>query len=293
LNEEEHEEFFSYMKTSINSFGVENFTFLNENKLLRNIDEKIYLKNENIVFESSKNKIINYINKFPDFQLFYKSSNIKNFDPQDESDEKELYSLLTQNKINYFSNYDEFLKSFYSDEEFKNYKDFEANQIIFKFFNSFIEKDFTYLKFWKKIKQFKNPVLLGGKVITGFQRGSRQLGIATANLEMTISNNEKLIDLLCGVYVGTAKFLTKKVGDLNINLEKLYKCVLSIGWNPYFDNSAKTIEVFFIDYEGDNFYDEELEVSINSFIRTEANFENFGELVTAITYDIIEANNIL
>jgi len=77
-----------------------------------------------------------------------------------------------------------------------------------------------------------------------------------------------------------------------IDLEKEYKCVLSIGWNPYYDNSFKTIEVFIIDYEGENFYNEELEISINSFIRTEANFENFGELVTAIAYDIIQANNM-
>ena len=89
---------------------------------MENIEEKIYSANENIVFESSKNKITNLICKFSNFRLFYKSSNKKNSDQQDEIDEKELYSLLTQNKINYFANYDEILKSFYSDEEYKAYK---------------------------------------------------------------------------------------------------------------------------------------------------------------------------
>ena len=81
------------------------------------------------MFESSNKKIINYINRISNFQLFYKSPNIKNFDPQDESDEKELYSLLTQNKINYFDNYDDFLKSFYSEEQYKSYKGKYMNNI--------------------------------------------------------------------------------------------------------------------------------------------------------------------
>ena len=29
------------------------------------------------------------------------------------------------------------------------------------------------------MKQFKNPIIISGKVVTGFQRGSRQLGIPT------------------------------------------------------------------------------------------------------------------
>jgi len=110
---------------------------------------------------------------------------------------------------------------------------------------------------------------------------------------MTTINNEKINNLLSGIYVGFCKFETNNLGNIEIDIKRSYKAVMSIGWNPYFDNAVKTIEVFIIDYEGDNFYDEELQISITSFIRTEANFENFGELVTAITYDIIRADNIL
>lgn len=114
-----------------------------------------------------------------------------------------------------------------------------------------------------------------------------------ANIEMTNKNSDLIEDMLSGIYVGPCKFLTNKSNNQNINTNKKYKGVLSIGWNPFYDNEVKTIEVFIIDYQGDNFYDEELEISINSFIRTEANFENFGELVTAITYDIIQAESML
>lgn len=110
---------------------------------------------------------------------------------------------------------------------------------------------------------------------------------------MTTKNKGKVSEMLSGIYVGYCKFETNKQSNLLINMNKSYKGVMSIGWNPYFDNAVKTIEVFIIDYEGDNFYDEELEISISSFIRTEANFENFGELVTAITYDILQADKIL
>jgi FAD synthase len=110
---------------------------------------------------------------------------------------------------------------------------------------------------------------------------------------MTNENIAITNHLLSGVYFGSCKFLSNQSGNQNINLDKTYKYVLSIGWNPYYENEIKTIEVFIIDYVGDTFYEEVLEIDINYFLRTEANFENFGELVTAITYDIVQANSML
>ncbi len=110
---------------------------------------------------------------------------------------------------------------------------------------------------------------------------------------MTEENIKITNQLLSGVYFGSCKFLSNKSGSQNINLDRSYKYVLSIGWNPFYENEVKTIEVFIIDYNGDTFYEEVLGIDINYFLRTEANFENFGELVTAITYDILQANLIL
>ncbi len=127
-----------------------------------------------------------------------------------------------------------------------------------------------------------NPFHIEGKVVPGFKRGSKLLGVPTANIE----TKEKFSHIQTGVYYGPFRFL-------NYGIEKTYAGVLSIGYNPYFDNNCKTIEVFLIDYEGEDFYDREVELTIEGFIRTEASFENFSELVTAITYDIIISNQIL
>jgi len=292
IDEEDHQIFLLHMKELIQNNGVEEFSVVSENKLFKNIDEKLFSENENYVIDFSTRKIIGFVNRFPNFKLFYKSPSKKTFDPQDESNEKEMYSHLMIKKISFFTNYEEFLMSFYTEEEYKSYKNYESNQVIFKFCPTYLTKDFDYIKYWSKMKEFKTPIVLSGKVVTGFQRGSRQLGVPTANMEMNKQNSERIIDMLSGIYVGKGHFKSNLEKNPGIDLEKEYKCVLSIGWNPYYDNSLKTIEVYIIDYEGENFYNEELEISINSFIRTEANFENFGELVTAITYDIIQANNM-
>ncbi|KAL8554582.1 hypothetical protein ACS0TY_002680 [Phlomoides rotata] len=75
-----------------------------------------------------------------------------------------------------------------------------------------------------------DPWFMGGPVIKGFGRGSKVLGIPTANL-----SSEGYSDLLAehpsGVYFGWAGLATRGV----------YKMVMSIGWNPYFNNSEKTI----------------------------------------------------
>ena len=118
----------------------------------------------------------------------------------------------------------------------------------------------------------------------GFKRGSKLLGVPTANIEI----KQSLVSIQTGVYYGPFRFLE----DLDES-HKVYSGVLSIGYNPYFDNNCKTIEVFLTDYEGEDFYGKEVTLSIEGFIRTEASFENFSELVTSITYDIIVSNEIL
>ncbi len=47
------------------------------------------------------------------------------------------------------------------------------------------------------------PVLLGGPVVTGFGRGSRQLGVPTANID-PVPLQDMLSGLPLGVYFGCA-----------------------------------------------------------------------------------------
>jgi FAD synthase len=60
-------------------------------------------------------------------------------------------------------------------------------------------------------------------------------------------------------------------------------CALSIGWNPVFDNSTKTIEVFIIeDFGPEDFYGQSFSVKLTRLIRGEALFDDFDSLILAI-----------
>ncbi|MBA0745627.1 hypothetical protein Gogos_008198 [Gossypium gossypioides] len=74
------------------------------------------------------------------------------------------------------------------------------------------------------------PWYISGPVIKGFGRGSKVLGIPTANLSPK-GHSILLSEHPSGVYFGWAGLSTRGV----------YKMVMSIGWNPYFNNAEKTI----------------------------------------------------
>jgi hypothetical protein len=57
-----------------------------------------------------------------------------------------------------------------------------------------------------------------------------------ANLEISKEISEKIIQLNAGVYIGKSLFPAKSSKE-----EKIYPSVMSIGYNPYFDNLEKTI----------------------------------------------------
>ena len=75
------------------------------------------------------------------------------------------------------------------------------------------------------------PLYLRGSIIRGFGRGSKLLGIPTANLPAEKFEKE-LSTIDNAVYLGWCS-----VG----NEPSVYKTVLSIGTNPYFKDVRKTI----------------------------------------------------
>ncbi|XP_022886311.1 bifunctional riboflavin kinase/FMN phosphatase isoform X1 [Olea europaea var. sylvestris] len=126
------------------------------------------------------------------------------------------------------------------------------------------------------------PWYIGGPVIKGFGRGSKVLGIPTANLS-TEGYSAILSEHPSGVYFGWAGLPTRGV----------YKMVMSIGWNPYFDNSEKTIEPWLLHDFNEDFYGEELRLAIVGYIRPEANFPSLDSLVAKIHEDGKIAENAL
>lgn len=75
------------------------------------------------------------------------------------------------------------------------------------------------------------PRLLASPVIHGFGRGSKQLGIPTANLDMQVVG-QQVEALPTGIYYGWAYLPERKL---------LAKSCASIGYNPQFSNKQKTV----------------------------------------------------
>uniref|UniRef100_A0A0E0EYP8 riboflavin kinase n=1 Tax=Oryza meridionalis TaxID=40149 RepID=A0A0E0EYP8_9ORYZ len=118
------------------------------------------------------------------------------------------------------------------------------------------------------------PWFIGGPVIKGFGRGSKVLGIPTANLPAE-NFSDVLSEHTSGVYFGWAGLSTRGI----------FKMVMSIGWNPYFDNTEKTIEPWLLHVFGEDFYGEELRLVIVGYIRPEANFPSLESLIERIHED--------
>lgn len=110
------------------------------------------------------------------------------------------------------------------------------------------------LSFWTNILYLPKPLKVESYIIRGFGRGGKQLGMPTANLEITPEINELLKPIIPGIYFGWAKFNKEKSDtDFGIKYEKTYKCVISTGFNPFYENREKTfvnsflfLNVFFL-----------------------------------------------
>ncbi|KAG6547509.1 hypothetical protein Mapa_010957 [Marchantia paleacea] len=119
-----------------------------------------------------------------------------------------------------------------------------------------------------------DPWYMRGTVIKGYGRGSKVLGIPTANLP-TATFSSQLAEHVCGIYLGWAGLANRGI----------YKMVMSVGWNPYFDNAEKTVEPWLLHEFPDDFYGEELRLIVVGYIRPEANFPSLEALIERIHED--------
>ncbi|CAH8534619.1 unnamed protein product [Schistosoma turkestanicum] len=130
----------------------------------------------------------------------------------------------------------------------------------------------------------KNGALFyaSGKVVHGFGRGSKQLGIPTANLEESVVD-EIPDSIENGIYFGWAK----------LNNTPVYKMVMSIGWNPYFKNIKRSMEVHILHNFEENFYGSQIQLIAVKYFRPEYDFPSITDLIKQIHTDITEANAFL
>jgi len=133
------------------------------------------------------------------------------------------------------------------------------------------------------------PWRVKGPVVKGFGRGSKLLGIPTANLPPSSWDGVEggVPALTSGIYCGWSS-----VG----NDSTVYPTALSVGWNPHFDevedrgtsshtSSGKTLEPWLLHEFDTDFYDEELRLVVCGYIRPEAPFTTMEALVERIHED--------
>lgn len=118
------------------------------------------------------------------------------------------------------------------------------------------------------------PWRIKGTVVRGFGRGSKQLGIPTANLDEK-SIRTALAEAVTGIYCGWAK----------VGQGEVHKMVMSVGFNPVFQNKEKTLEPWILHDFDEDFYGEEIRLVVVAYLRAEAQFESVQALIDRIHDD--------
>ncbi len=185
------------------------------------------------------------------------------------------------------------------------------------------------------------PIRLTSTVVAGFGRGSKDLGIPTANLcrEHLKCKKMSFDSLPTGIYWGFARIVpvsvsaagrlgevegegegggngevrvgedTKEEASLNLTHEhsnEIYKAAISVGYNPTYGNTHKTIEPHLIASPTDpqrnkskcnetqfcDFYGCALRLSIVGYLRPELPFEGLEKLIEAIKNDIVQTERL-
>lgn len=116
--------------------------------------------------------------------------------------------------------------------------------------------------------QLVGPFRLEGEVTKGFGRGSKELGIPTANFDEHVVANLPP-DLETGIYFGWT--------TLESDNYRPRKAVVSIGWNPYYSNTKKSVETHIMHKYQEQFYGQWLRVIICGYIRPEKNYDSLRE----------------
>lgn len=128
--------------------------------------------------------------------------------------------------------------------------------------------------------KLRDAAVLAANVVTGFGRGSKQMGVPTANLDPEALAAE-LAGLHRGVYFGYAR-LPDDVAHAD-----WCKCVVNVGERPTFaDGDGVTVEVHALRDFGRDFYGERMEVVVLGYLRPEMRFPGLPALVARIMTDI-------
>ena len=115
-----------------------------------------------------------------------------------------------------------------------------------------------------------------GVVEAGQKRG-RDLGFPTAN----IAHHRLAAVPADGVYAGTAT-----VGD------RSHIAAISVGTNPTFDGSRRTVEAHLLDFDGD-LYGQRVRVGFHERLRPTLAFDTVEQLVAQMERDVVRTRDLM
>jgi riboflavin kinase / FMN adenylyltransferase len=127
------------------------------------------------------------------------------------------------------------------------------------------------------------PHRIDGVVVRGDRRG-RELGYPTANVE---SPPYTAIPA-DGVYAGSLVIRDPRTGATRSSSP----AAISVGTNPTFQGSRRTVEAFLLDFDGD-LYGEHVGVEFVERLRPMLAFSDVGELVAAMDRDVARTREVL
>ncbi|EDK45208.1 riboflavin kinase [Lodderomyces elongisporus NRRL YB-4239] len=152
------------------------------------------------------------------------------------------------------------------------------------------------------------PIHTTAPIISGFGRGSSELGIPTANIPI----NAQLNSLPTGIYYGWCKIhpvsdqndetrtrpdgqliLFNHGNKLQANELVVHPMVMSIGWNPFYQNKEKAAEIHIMSKFERDFYGAELEFIVLGYVRPELDYTTKEALIEDILTDIRISRDIL
>ena len=128
------------------------------------------------------------------------------------------------------------------------------------------------------------PHRMTGTVVHGAHRG-RELGYPTANLSV---DSLGLIPA-DGVYAGWLTRVDKPAEDP----ERTLPAAISVGTNPTFDGTVRTVEAYVLDRTDLDLYGEKVTVEFVEHIRPTLRFDSIEELLDAMAGDIEKCRQVL
>ncbi|KAG8423739.1 riboflavin kinase [Metarhizium acridum] len=142
------------------------------------------------------------------------------------------------------------------------------------------------------------PYRMEGKVISGFGRGSKELGIPTANLPVDSALTPWISSTPSGVYFGYASLNLpaahpQKPASSPEASFSVYPMVMSIGYNPFYKNTVRSAEVHVLHEFSADFYDAHMRLLILGFIREERDYKSLEALIEDISFDCEVAKSSL